>query len=72
MSNKAMNDILTRLFLDKPFRERLRTEPEQALDGYELTQVERARLFKLKRRLPLPQPNEAPSPVDPNRPFSLN
>ena len=54
MSTKVMDEILVRLFLDGEFRERLRTDPQQALVGYgydlDLTAEEKARLSKYKRR----------------------
>jgi hypothetical protein len=60
MSTKVMDEILSRLFLDGEFRERLRTDPQQALVWYgydlDLTAVEKARLSKYKRRTPKTPP----------------
>ncbi len=50
MSTKTMDEILTRMLLDAPFRAQLRRNPAQALAAYDLTPAERARLFKFKKR----------------------
>jgi hypothetical protein len=50
MTIKAMDEILSRMVLDKSFRELLHRDPEQALAGYDLTPLERAAWFKLKKR----------------------
>ena len=50
MSIKVMDEVLSRMFLDKDFRDLLRSDPEQALAGYDLTPTERAAFQKLKKR----------------------
>ena len=56
MSTKVMDEILSRLFLDGEFRERLRADPQQALVCYgydlDLTVEEQSRISKYKRRTP--------------------
>ena len=56
MSTKVMDEILIRLFLDGEFRERLRTDPQQALVSYgydlDLTAEQQPGLPKSKRRTP--------------------
>jgi hypothetical protein len=75
MSVKIMDEVLSRLFLDKEFRQLLRHNPEHALAGYDLTPKERAALSKLrKRRTPLPRKmiKAAPFPKNSDHSFSLN
>lgn len=50
MSIKTMDKVLSRLFLDESFRAQLRRNPEQALDGYDLTQRERMAFMKFSKR----------------------
>ncbi len=73
MSTKAMDEILSRWFLDGQFRAQLRRDPEQALSGYDLTPEQRARLFKLKRPAPQDKPETVDSPLAKrSQSFSLN
>ena len=49
MSVKAMDVVLSRLYLDKTFRELLRHDPKAALANFDLTPEEQVRLAKLKK-----------------------
>lgn len=49
MSTKEMDAVLSRMFLDGEFRRLLREDPEQALAGYNLSPIHKARLLRLKK-----------------------
>ena len=71
---KVMDEILSRWFLDKQFRDQLRNDPAQALAGYDLTPEQQARLFRLKKRALLGKRGTAVSPpaYPPIKPSSQN
>ena len=50
MTRKIMDEILSRWFRDKQFREQLHNNPQKALANYDLSQKQKAKLFKLKER----------------------
>jgi hypothetical protein len=47
MSQKAVEQIIGRMLLDREFRKLVATDMEQALAGYELTEDERVRFKSL-------------------------
>ncbi len=50
MSVKAMDQVFSRWFLDGEFRAQLNENLELALDGYDLTEIERVKLSMLSRK----------------------
>ena len=73
MSVNSMDEILSRWFRDGQFREQLRTDPEQALAGFDLTPAQQTRLFKLKKRSEESENKKADFPFfNSDNPFSLN
>lgn len=71
MSIKVMDEVLSRIILDKAFRELLRDDPERALAGYDLTLEERAALARLRKQQPATKKRPSDR-VKARHPFSLN
>ena len=65
MSAETVAEILARALRERAFAELLRTEPDRALAGYELTAAERAAIVRS------PEAGQGPSPLD-ERPRSAS
>lgn len=63
MSQEAVAEILGRVLRDRGFAARLRSEPDAALAGYELTEAERAAIVEGIRE----EPGSAPLQDRPRR-----
>ena len=50
MSVKAMDQVFSRWFLDGDFRAKMNQNPELALAGYDLSEVEQQKLSSLSRK----------------------
>ena len=50
MSIKVIDEVLSRMILDKEFRDLLRHDPEHTLASYELIPEERAALYRLRKQ----------------------